>query len=77
MGMTFRYDAVIVKQTGGFWAYLPELPGVYGAGRTVAATKKDLQAALQIYLETCRDDGKFPPRPRHRIVDTDEVTATV
>jgi predicted RNase H-like HicB family nuclease len=77
MGMTFRYRAAIVKQPGGYWARIPGLKGVYGAGKTVAATKNDLQAALQLYLESCRDDGELPPRPRQKIVGANEVTATV
>ncbi|MBI4062257.1 MAG: type II toxin-antitoxin system HicB family antitoxin [Elusimicrobia bacterium] len=75
--MTFRYDAVIVKEGRGYWAYLPDLPGVYGVGRTPAAAKKDLKEALQLYLEVCREDGELPPRPLHRVVDMGEVTATV
>lgn len=75
--MTFRYRAKIVKQPGGYWARIPGLKGVYGAGRSVASTKKDLQAALQLYLESCRDDGALPPRPRLKTVGANGVTATV
>ena len=77
MVMTFRYHAVLAKQPGGYWARIHGLKGVYGAGKTVAATKKDLQAALQLYLESCRDDGNLPPRPRRKIVGANEVMATV
>jgi predicted RNase H-like HicB family nuclease len=77
MVMTFRYRAKIVKEGKGYWAYIPRLKGVYGIGKNVPATKKDLQAALQLYLESCRDDGVLPPRPRPKIASTNEVTATV
>lgn len=77
MGMTFRYRAVVVKEGKGYWAYIPRLKGVYGVGKDVPATKKDLQAALQLYLESCRDDGVLPPRPRQKVVGANEVTATV
>ncbi|MBI3564873.1 MAG: type II toxin-antitoxin system HicB family antitoxin [Elusimicrobia bacterium] len=76
MGMTFRYRAVIVKQPGGFWARIPGVKGVYGAGKTEASAKKDLQAALQLYLEVRRDAKDLPP-PHRRIAPKAEVTATV
>ena len=77
MVMAFRYRAEIVKQPGGYWARIPGLKGVYGAGKSVAATKKDLQAARQLYLESCRDHDALPPRPRQKIVGANGVTATV
>jgi len=77
MGMTFRYRAVVVKEGKGYWAYIPRLKGVYGVGRNESAARIDLQAALQLYLEVCRDEKELPARPRAHASSRDEVTATV
>jgi predicted RNase H-like HicB family nuclease len=77
MVMTFRYRAVVVKEGKGYWAYIPRLKGVYGVGRSESAARKDVQAALQLYLEYRRDEKKLPPRPHARVSTRDEVTATV
>jgi predicted RNase H-like HicB family nuclease len=77
MGMTFRYRAVVVKEGKGYWSYIPRLKGVYGVGRSESAARKDLQEALQLYLEVCRDEKELPPRPHARVSARDEVTATV
>ena len=77
MGMTFRYRAVVVKEGKGYWAYIPRLKGVYGVGRNESAARKDVQAALQLYLEVLRDERELPPLPQARAARRDEVTATV
>ena len=60
--MTYAYTAVIVKEGKKFWAYIPDLPGVYGRGQSTLKAKKDLLDALKLYIEDCRADGdKVPP----------------
>ena len=77
MGMTFSYRAVIVREGKGYWAYIPRLKGVYGVGRNESAARSDLQTALQLYLEVCRDEKELPARPHVRASVRDGVTATV
>ena len=60
--MKYNYTAVIVKEDKKFWAYIPDLPGVYGLGPTSARAKVSLLEALKLFVEDCRADGdKIPP----------------
>ncbi len=64
--MTFHYSIVVVQEKGSCWAYVPDMPGVYGMGKTAALAKKDLAAALKLYIEDCRADGDPVPRSGRR-----------
>lgn len=72
--MTLHYSVIVVREKGSFWAYVPDLPGVYGRGRTSSGAKKDLTAALKLYIEDCRADGDPVPRSAARVVSVDQVT---
>jgi predicted RNase H-like HicB family nuclease len=41
----------ISKDTGDYGAWLDDFPGVYGAGPTVEAAKKDLLKGLKLFIE--------------------------
>ena len=71
--MTLHYPAVIVKEGTGCWAYVPDLPGVYGTGKTPALAKQNLIAALTLYIEDCRADGDPIPHSAAKIVEIDQV----
>ena len=59
MGMTvtqnpdIEFPVVVVREGREYWAYVPDLPGVYGRGRTAAGAKKDITDALTLYIEDC------------------------
>ena len=71
--MTLRYSTVVVREGRKFWAYVPDLPGVYGLGKTAGKAKKDLAEALELYVEDCRADGGRVPRSVARVVETGQV----
>ena len=74
--MTLHYPTVIVREKKDFWAYVPDLPGVYGVGKTRAQAKKDLIQALHLYIKDCRADGDPIPRSAAKIVEVDEVAVS-
>jgi predicted RNase H-like HicB family nuclease len=41
---------------GGFWALCPEIPGANGQGETVAETKDNLRAAIELLLVDRKED---------------------
>lgn len=58
------YQAVFERATDGtIWAYVPELPGVAGAGDTVDAARESVAEGLRIWLEDARADGEQIPEP--------------
>ena len=71
--MTLHYPTVVIREGKGCWAYVPELPGVYGAGKTARQAKNDLIDALKLYIADCRADGDPLPKSAAKIVDVGEV----
>jgi len=74
--MTFHYPVVVVKEGKGCWAYVPNLPGVYGRGSTPARASKDLEAAIRLYIDDCRADGDPIPQSAAKIVSVSEIALT-
>ena len=73
MAMTYQYPIVIVREGADYWAYIPDLPGVYGRGRTSANARKDLRAALKLYIEDCRADGENIPASHIKSLKIDHI----
>ncbi|MBI5888406.1 MAG: type II toxin-antitoxin system HicB family antitoxin [Deltaproteobacteria bacterium] len=71
--MTLTYPIVLVQEDNQWWAYIPDLPGVYGAGATEEAAKKDIVSALELYIEDLREDGKPIPASHIKKLETDNI----
>jgi len=71
--MTLHYPVVTVREGKECWAYVPDVPGIYGRGTTPARARKDLEAALALYIEDCRADGDPIPHSAARIVSVSEI----
>jgi len=52
-----EFTAIIEKDNGWFIAYCPEIPGANGQGKTAAACRKNLAAAIALILEDRREDA--------------------
>jgi predicted RNase H-like HicB family nuclease len=64
-----RYLVRINKDTDSDWgAWVPDLPGCVATGKTIDATLRRIQVAIQLHLRGMRADGVRPPRPRQRSV---------
>jgi predicted RNase H-like HicB family nuclease len=56
--------AVIYEKSGtGYSAYVPDLPGCIAAGATFEETAELIRGAIEIHLETMREDGDSIPEP--------------
>jgi predicted RNase H-like HicB family nuclease len=75
--MRRSYAVVVVKEQGQFWAYVPDLPGVYGRGTSSRAAKEDIAEALRLYVEDCRASGDPVPKSTARVVDVDTLRIAV
>lgn len=71
--MTFHYPVVVVREGKGYWAYVPDLPGIYGRGKSLVTARRDLVTALKLYIEDCRADGDPVPQSAARIVSVSEI----
>ncbi len=59
--------AVVYEWAGSnYSAYVPDLPGCITTGKTLEETERNLQEAIELYIETLKDDGEPIPEPTTR-----------
>ena len=75
--MRYRYPIVVVREKRELWAYIPDLPGVYGRGKTRRAAKGDIRKALKLYIDDCRAAGHPIPESAAEVVDVDTLSIAV
>ena len=67
-----KYVAVIERaKDGGYWAYLPDLPGCVSAGDTREEAERNVRAAVEMHLESLRDHGEPIPQPTASVTTVD------
>ena len=59
--MNFTYRIIIEPDTKGFHGYVPALKGCHTWGQTIAETKKHLQEAIALYVESLVMHGEIVP----------------
>jgi predicted RNase H-like HicB family nuclease len=60
-----RYLVRINKDTDSDWgASVPDLPGCVATGKTIDATLRRIQVAIQLHIRGMRADGVRPPPDR-------------
>jgi predicted RNase H-like HicB family nuclease len=52
---------------GGYWAYLPDLPGCTTTADTPEQVERQLPEAVDLYLSYYKDRGLPPPSPQARV----------
>ena len=58
-----QYAVVIEKGESAYGAYVPDLPGCTGVGKTRAAAIRSIRKSIILYLEELRRRGFPAPRP--------------
>jgi predicted RNase H-like HicB family nuclease len=58
-----RYAVIYEKTPAGYSAYVPDLPGCVAAGATFSETAELIRGAIELHLETMREDGDPIPEP--------------
>ncbi|MEM2980029.1 MAG: type II toxin-antitoxin system HicB family antitoxin, partial [Thermoproteota archaeon] len=57
--MALEFDVVIIEdETGGYVASVPSLPGCHTQAETLDELMRNVQEAIQLYLETLEEDEK-------------------
>ncbi len=51
------------QKEGGFTAEVLELPGCISEGENMKETEKNIQEAIELYLETLEEQGLSIPKP--------------
>lgn len=57
-----KFLVVFEKTKTGFSAYVPDLPGCIGTGRTKNETEKNIFDAIQLHLEGIKEENIRLPR---------------
>lgn len=64
-----QYLVRIDKQSNSDWgASVPDLPGCVAVAKTLDAVVRRIRIAIEMHLESLKEDGVRPPRPRPRVV---------
>jgi predicted RNase H-like HicB family nuclease len=59
--------AVVYEEGPTSWgAYVPDLPGCVAVGDTLDEVQELIRGAIEMHLETMREDGDPIPEPRRR-----------
>lgn len=62
------YAAVFEKTSTGWSAYVPDLPGLGVAAKTLPQTKKLLCGAIEMHIAGMREDGLPVPEPQTQVM---------
>ncbi len=49
---------------GAIWARVPDLPGCYSCGETLADAKLQIKDAIELHLEGLKEEGLDIPQPQ-------------
>lgn len=52
------------EEDEGFIAVVPELPGCSAFGKTVEKALEEVKIAIELWLETAKEEGREIPKPR-------------
>ena len=56
--------AVVYEWAGkNYSAYVPDLPGCVACGDTLEETEQLMKEAVELYINTLKEDGKAVPEP--------------
>ena len=77
MKVTRKYPIVVVQEKKEYWAYIPDIPGIYGRGKTVKKAKEDIRQALSLYIEDCLADGDKIPVSSAKVVGIGTLSIAV
>ena len=69
--MSLKINVVIEKDTNGYYAYCPELPGCQTQGDTFEEVLANAQEAAELYL------GTLPPKERKSLARKQIVTTAL
>lgn len=58
-----EYIVIFEQAESNYSAYVPDLPGCISTGKTIEDTEINIKEAIELYLDTLRDDGQPIPQP--------------
>jgi predicted RNase H-like HicB family nuclease len=77
MKLKRKYPIVVVREKKEYWAYIPDIPGIYGRGKSAKKAKEDIHQAISLHIEDCLADGDKVPVSSGKVVDVDTLSIAV
>jgi predicted RNase H-like HicB family nuclease len=67
--------AVVIEHSkdGGYWAYVPDLPGCASRGDTRDGVERNIKEAVGLHIESLRDHGEPVPPPTTAVTTVEAV----
>ncbi|WRH67166.1 MAG: type II toxin-antitoxin system HicB family antitoxin [Planktothrix sp. GU0601_MAG3] len=62
-----EYVAIFEWAGSNYSAYVPDLPGCISTGKTLEETENNIKEAIELYIDTLREDGQAIPEPTLKI----------
>lgn len=58
-----EYTVIIhTAEEGGYWVEVPALPGCFSQGETIDEALANVRAAIELHLESLKEEGQEIPR---------------
>jgi predicted RNase H-like HicB family nuclease len=67
---------VHTAEEGGYWVEVPALPGCFSQGETVDEALANAREAIELHLESLREEGQELPSDRGLVIGRVEVSVT-
>lgn len=58
-----EYIVIFEWAGSNYSAYVPDLPGCISTGKTLEETENNIKEAIELYIDTLREDGQLIPEP--------------
>jgi predicted RNase H-like HicB family nuclease len=58
-----EYLVIFEWANSNYSAYVPDLPGCISTGKTLEDTERNIREAIELYLDTLKEDGHPIPEP--------------
>jgi predicted RNase H-like HicB family nuclease len=58
-----EYLVIFEWASSNYSAYVPDLPGCISTGKTLEDTEQNIQEAIELYLDTLKEEGLLIPEP--------------
>jgi predicted RNase H-like HicB family nuclease len=62
-----EYIVIFEWAGSNYSAYIPDLPGCISTGKTLEETENNIKEAIELYIDTLREDGQPIPEPTLKV----------
>ena len=71
-----EYTVIVhTAEEGGYWVEVPVLPGCFSQGETIDAALVNIREAIELHIESLKEDGQKAPQDSGFVIGRVEVTA--